>query len=85
MMTEEVCPWNIDFDDIDIYFYDKLVDNTWNPMGNGWRTETEISIECYNEDLYPPFSCGCNVVNITSDKGRISEYHPHKLGKRKKD
>ena len=37
-------------------------------------------IECYNPDKYPPIQCGCNVVNVTSDGGRISEYHPQKLG-----
>ena len=38
-------------------------------------------IECYSPDKYPPIQCGCNVVNVSSDGGRISEYHPQKLGK----
>ena len=38
MMSEEVCPWNIDFEDIDVFYYDKLVANTWNPIGNGIHT-----------------------------------------------
>ena len=51
-------------------------------------------IECYNPEKYPPIECyipeknpgkyppkECNVVNVTSDGGRISEYHPQKLGK----
>lgn len=81
MMSEEKCPWKIDFGDIDMYYYDRLVENTWNPIGNGWRLTEAISIECYNEDKYPLFSCrGCRMVNITSDGGRISEYHPNKLG-----
>merc|ERR1711910_182248 len=37
-------------------------------------------ISCYDSHTYPPFSCGCNVLNITSNNGRISEYHPQKLG-----
>lgn len=82
MLSEEVCPWNIDFDETDMYYYDKLVYNTWNPVGNGWRSENGmIAIECYDSDKYPLYSCGCNVVNVTSDGGRISEYHPQKLGK----
>ena len=81
LLTNEMCPWNIDFDDIDIYYYDKLAPNTWNPQGNGWKPEPGIAIECYDQDKYPPFSCDCNVVNVTSDEGRISEYHPQKLGK----
>lgn len=84
MLSEQVCPWKIDFDDTDIYFYDKLMSNPWNPVGNGWRPETGISIECYDPDKYPPFSCGCNVVNVSSPGGRISEYHPNKIGEQKK-
>ena len=81
MLSEEICPWDIDFDDTDMYYYDRLVYNTWNPIGNGWRLENGmIAIECYDPDKYPLYSCACNVVNVTSD-GRISEYHPQKLGK----
>ena len=84
LLSEKVCPWDINVDTTDVYFYDKLVENTWNPIGNGWRLEPEggtLSIECYDASVFPPFSCGCNVVNVTSDGGRISEYHPKKLGK----
>ena len=80
MMTDEICPWNINFDATDVYFYDKLVSNPWNPIGNGWRMDTGFHISCYDSHTYPPFSCGCNVLNITSNNGRISEYHPQKLG-----
>ena len=82
ILNEEVCPWNIDFDGTDVYFYDKLVSNPWNPHGNGWRADNGMmTVECYDPDKYPQFSCGCSVVNVTSDGGRISEYHPQKLGK----
>ena len=84
LLSEDVCPWDINVDTTDVYFYDKLVENTWNPIGNGWRLEPEggtLSIECYDASVFPPFSCGCNVVNVTSDGGRISEYHHKKLGK----
>ena len=80
MMTDDICPWNINFDATDVYFYDKLVSNPWNPIGNGWRMDTGFHISCYDSHTYPPFSCGCNVLNITSNNGRISEYHPQKLG-----
>lgn len=83
VLSEEPCPWKIDFgrDAVNTYFYDKLVYNTWNPIGNGWRLENGVNfIECYNPDQYPPIHCGCNVVNVSSDGGRISEYHPQKLG-----
>jgi len=83
LLSKDVCPWDINVDTTDVYFYDKLVENTWNPIGNGWRLEPEggtLSIECYDASVFPPFSCGCNVVNVTSDGGRISEYHPQKLG-----
>lgn len=83
LLSKDVCPWDINVDTTDVYFYDKLVENTWNPIGNGWRLEPEggtLSIECYDASVFPPFSCGCNVVNVTSDGGRISEYHHKKLG-----
>ena len=79
-MTDKVCPWNINFDNTDVYFYDKKQPNPWNPIGNGWRLDTGFYVECYDSDTYPPFACGCNVFNITCDGCRISEYHPQKLG-----
>merc|ERR1712141_889202 len=79
-MTDTRCPWDINFDATDVYFYDKLMSNPWNPIGNGWRMDTGYYVECYDADTYPPFSCGCNVLNVTSDGGRISESHPQKLG-----
>lgn len=83
VLNGKKCPWKIDFgrSDVEVYFYDKLIYNHWNPMGNGWRMENGVNfIECYSPDKYPPIQCGCNVVNVSSDGGRISEYHPQKLG-----
>ena len=61
LLSEDACPWDINVDTTDVYFYDKLVENTWNPIGNGWRLEPEggtLSIECYDASVFPPFSCG---------------------------
>ena len=35
---------------------------------------------CYDESQSPPYMCGCSKLNVTSVKGRISEYHPNTLG-----
>ena len=58
LLSEDVCPWDINVDTTDVYFYDKLVENTWNPIGNGWRLEPEggtLSIECYDASLFSPW------------------------------
>merc|ERR1719414_1922320 len=58
LLSKDVCPWDINVDTTDVYFYDKLVENTWNPIGNGWRLEPEggtLSIESMMHP-YNPYS-----------------------------
>jgi len=74
------CPWHINFRKSDVYFYWKKHFNHWNPNGNGWKLENKIDVRCYDESESPAFGCGCSKVNVTSVKGRISEYHPKTLG-----
>jgi len=82
-LKDEKCPWRMKLKDIEIFFYDKKVSNIWNPRGNGWKLESSdrITIECYNPDKTPPFWCGCQTINLTSNHGgRISQYHPQRTG-----
>ena len=42
-----------------MYYYDKLVPNTWSERGNGWKIDNDVSIICYNKTIIPKFHCGC--------------------------
>jgi hypothetical protein len=56
----------MDLESTDIYFYDKLEKNIWNPRGNGWRLEHKdaIKIQCHNPESNPVYHCGCQTIKI---------------------
>jgi len=73
------CPWDIKWFRSHRWYHDINVPNLWNPAGNPWKEDNTIFIECYNEESWPEFDCGCNNINITDDD-RVREYHPERLG-----
>ncbi|XP_059098290.1 uncharacterized protein LOC131892433 isoform X1 [Tigriopus californicus] len=78
-LTQEMCPWKIDAKRTEVFFYHKKVKNTWNPIGNGWKLDDSISINCYNPDMFPPYSCSCDKFELFSN-GNIATLHPEKIG-----
>ena len=44
ILTNEKCPWDINFEKVDTYFYNKLQPNIWNPRGNAWILDPFLDI-----------------------------------------
>jgi len=84
ILSQEICPWDMSFGfgrlDQTMYYYDKLVPNTWSERGNGWKIDNDVDIICYNKTIIPKFHCGCERINVTGENSRISEYHKSTLG-----
>jgi len=79
-----VCPWEIKWFRTHRWYHDVNIPNLWNPIGNPWKIDDTIFIECYDEESWPEFDCTCNRFNITNERegneGRVKEYHPDRLG-----
>jgi len=76
---EMVCPWQIKWFRTHRWYHDVNIPNLWNPVGNPWKVDDTIFIECYKEENWPEFDCPCKSFNITNE-GRVREYHPDRLG-----
>ncbi len=49
ILSEEVCPWKINFNKTQTFYYDRREYNIWNEEGNGWKEDdASLSIKCYN-------------------------------------
>lgn len=74
-LTSESCPWLIEFDRTETYFYDRLSTNIWNARGNGWRLAKvgDFEIECFDERLHEAFDCGCKEVTVKSSTAAAAE------------
>jgi hypothetical protein len=50
-LTDEICPWKIQFSKTTVFYYDRREYNTWNEQGNGWKEDEDESIDimCYDE------------------------------------
>ena len=79
MLSEEKCPWKIEFDEVPVYYYGRREPNIWNRAGNGWREDRSVSIECHDPDKDPVYDCGCQSLNVSS-AGIVGEKHGDKLG-----
>lgn len=77
--AEKRCPWHLKWFRSHSYFHDNRRENLWNPAGNPWVLDDTIRVECYDEEKWPEYDCGCDKINVTS-KGRVVEYHPNRLG-----
>lgn len=73
------CPWHIKWFRSSSWYLDQMRDNMWNMEGNPWVLDNTIRVECYDEEKWPEFNCGCDRINVTS-LGRVLEYHPDRLG-----
>ena len=80
VLSEEKCPWKIEFDSSPVYFYDRREYNIWNEGGNGWRADRSVSIECYDPDKDPVYDCRCRSLNVSSS-GIVGKVHSDKLGR----
>jgi len=82
---DTVCPWQIKWFRSHRWYHDINIPNLWNPVGNPWRPDDTIFIECYNKESWPEFDCSCDRFNITNidkegEDGRVAQYHPDSLG-----
>jgi len=73
------CPWHIKWFRSHSWYLAERRWNMWNEEGNPWLSDDTIRVECYDEEKWPEFGCGCDRVNVTST-GRVLEYHPDRLG-----
>ena len=79
VLSEEKCPWKIEFDSSPVYYYDRREYNIWNEGGNGWKADRSISIECYDPEKDPVYDCRCQSLNVSST-GIVGTVHSDKLG-----
>ena len=82
ILSEEKCPWKIDFEDSPVFYYDRRKHNIWNEGGNGWKEDRSVGIECYDADKDPVYECGCKALNVSSS-GAVGAVHADKIGARK--
>ena len=79
VLSEEKCPWKIEFDSAQVFYYGRREHNIWNEGGNGWRKDRSVGIECYDPDKDPVYDCGCRSLNVSSS-GIVGEVHSDKMG-----
>ena len=79
ILSEEKCPWKIDFEDSPVFYYDRRKHNIWNEGGNGWKEDRSVGIECYDADKDPVYECGCKALNVSSS-GAVGAVHADKIG-----